>query len=188
MQIEWNNYQHLNFVSLLLGVYQQFKKAVLLYGQQRLWPIVSTTQAGNVGGYTGVALQRPKRERIMAERIQHYMFLNPKPAPPIEVSSYTYYIYFTLSLGNSTHRQNAEDYVNFSWKLHNVLSDPVRKAGKCAFASRDIRKCEVVCEYEGEVVTVEEAKVREESYQEEGKVCALLVFESAGRQIAWVLL
>ena len=121
MQIERNNYQHLNIVSLLFGVYQQFKKVVLLYGQQRLWPIVSTTQAGNVGGYTGVALRRPKREpavefggRIMAERIQYYMFLNPKPAPPIEVSSYTYYIYFMLSLGNSTHRQNAEHYVNFS--------------------------------------------------------------------------
>ena len=59
---------------------------------------------------------------------------------------------------------------------------------KCAFASRDIRKCEVIREYEGEVVTVEEAKAREESYQEEGKICALMVFESASRQIAWVLL
>ena len=116
------------------------------------------------------------------------MFLNPKPAPPIEVSSDTYYIYFMLSLGNSTHRRNAEHYVYFSWKLHDVPSEPVRQAGKCAFASPDIRKCEVICKYEGEVVTVEEAKVREESYQEEGKVCALLVFESAGRQIAWVLL
>ena len=94
MQIERNNHQHLNIVFFLLCVYQHFKKAVLLYGQQRLWPIVSTTQAGNVRGYTGVALQHPKREpavefggRIMAERIQHYMFLNPKSAPPIEVSS-----------------------------------------------------------------------------------------------------
>lgn len=35
----------------------------------------------------------------MAERIQHYMSLNPKPTPPIEVSSYTYsYIYLVLSL------------------------------------------------------------------------------------------
>ena len=195
MQIERNNHQHLNIVSFLLCVYQQFKKAVLLYGQQRLWPIVSTTQAGNVRGYTGVALQCPKREpavefggHIMAERIQHYMFLNPKLAPPVEVSSYRYYIYFMLSLGNSTHRRNAEHYVYFSWKLHDVPSEPVRQAGKCAFASPDIRKCEVICKYEGEVVTVEEAKVRKESYQEEGKVCALLVFESAGRQIAWVLL
>ena len=121
MEIERNNHQHLNIVSFLLCLYEQFKKAVLLYGQQRLWPIVSTTQAGNVRGYTGVALQRPKREpavefggRIMAERIQHYMFLNPKPAPPIEVSSYTYYIYFMLSFGNSTHRRNAEHYVYFS--------------------------------------------------------------------------
>ena len=63
-------------------------------------------------------------------------------------------------------------------------SDPVRKAGKCAFASRDIRKCEIICEYEGEVVTVEEAKAREESYREEGKAYTLMVFDSTGRQIA----
>jgi len=65
-----------------------------------------------------------------------------------------------------------------------VPSDPVRKAGKCPFASRDIKKCEVICEYEGEVLTLEEAKRREEIYREERKVCALMVFESAGRQIA----
>ena len=69
------------------------------------------------------------------------------------------------------------------FKLHDVPSDP-RKAGKCAFASRDIKKCEVICEYEGEVVSIEEARRREENYQEEGKVCALMVLESAGRQIA----
>ena len=63
-------------------------------------------------------------------------------------------------------------------------SDPIRKAGKCAFASRDIKKCEVICEYEGEVLTLEEAKRCEEIYRLEGKVCALMVFESAGRQIA----
>lgn len=65
-------------------------------------------------------------------------------------------------------------------------SDLVRRAGKCAFASRDIKKCEVICEYEGEleVLNLEEAKRREEIYQEEGKVCALMVFESAGRQLA----
>ena len=63
-------------------------------------------------------------------------------------------------------------------------SDLVRRLGKCAFASRDIKKCEVICEYEGEVLNLEEAKRREEIYQEEGKVCALMVFESAGRQLA----
>ena len=68
-------------------------------------------------------------------------------------------------------------------KLHDVPSDPVRKAGKCAFASRDIEKGEVICEYEGELLSEEEAKRREEVYGEEGKVCALMVFESAGRRI-----
>lgn len=62
-------------------------------------------------------------------------------------------------------------------------SDLVRKAGKCAFASRDIRKCRIMCEYEGELLTVEEAKVCKESYREEGKVCTLMVLKSAGRQI-----
>ena len=113
----------------------------------------------------------------MAERIQHYMSINPKPAPPIEVSSYTYHIYLMLSLW--------ELIVGMLFrKLHDVPSDPVRKAGKCAFASRDITKSEIICEYEGELLTVKEAKAHKESYREEGKVCALMVFESAGRQIA----
>jgi len=64
-----------------------------------------------------------------------------------------------------------------------VPSDLVRNAGKCAFASQDIKKCEVICEYE-EVLTLEEVKRHEEIYQEEMKVCALMVFESAGHQIA----
>lgn len=106
MYIEITHYQHLNISSPLNCVCQQFKKAILDYGQQKLWPIASTTKAGNIRGYTGIALQRPRREpavefggRIMAERIQHYMSLNPKPTPPIEVSSYTYsYIYLVLSL------------------------------------------------------------------------------------------
>ena len=62
-------------------------------------------------------------------------------------------------------------------------SDP-RGAGRCAFTSRDTMKCEVICEYEGEVITLDEAKRREDIYREEGKVCALMVLESAGRQIA----
>lgn len=62
-------------------------------------------QAGNIRGYTGIALQRPKREpavefgaHIMAERIEHNMSLNPKPTPPIEASSYTYHIHLILFL------------------------------------------------------------------------------------------
>ncbi|KAJ7382815.1 hypothetical protein OS493_032776 [Desmophyllum pertusum] len=87
----------------------------------------------------------------MAERIQHYMSLDPKPAPPIE--------------------------------LHDVPSDP-RGAGICAFAARDILKSEIICEYEGEVISLEEAKRREIIYQEQGNVCALMVLESKGSQIA----
>lgn len=58
-------------------------------------------------------------------------------------------------------------------------SDP-RKAGKCAFASRDIKKNEIICEYEGEVVDIDESRRRENKYREEGQVCALMVLESAG--------
>lgn len=70
-----------------------------------------------------------------------------------------------------------------SLKLHDVPSDP-RRAGICAFASRDIKKGEIICEYEGELVSVEEAKAREGAYAEQGKACVLMVIESAGRQIA----
>ena len=35
--------------------YQQFKKAVLVHGQQRLWVIATLTQAGNIREYTGIA-------------------------------------------------------------------------------------------------------------------------------------
>ena len=71
----------------------------------------------------------------------------------------------------------------FSLQLHDVPSDP-RGAGICAFASRDIKKNEIICEYEGEVVTKEEARAREMLYREQGKACALMVLESGGRQIA----
>ncbi|KAJ7391460.1 hypothetical protein OS493_018507 [Desmophyllum pertusum] len=69
------------------------------------------------------------------------------------------------------------------YRLHDVPSDP-RGAGICAFASRDIKKSEIICKYEGEVISLEEAKRREHLYQEQGKVCALMVLESKGSQIA----
>jgi len=67
--------------------------------------------------------------------------------------------------------------------LHNVPSDP-RGAGVCAFASRDINKAEVICEYEGEHISLEEAEIREKRYEEGGRPCVLMVIESAGHQIA----
>jgi len=67
--------------------------------------------------------------------------------------------------------------------LHNVPSDP-RGAGVCAFASRDITKAEVICEYEGEHISLEEAEIRGKRYEEEGRPCVLMVIESAGHQIA----
>ena len=71
--------------------------------------------------------------------------------------------------------------------MHNVPSDP-SGAGVCAFASRDINKAEVICEYEGEHISLEEAEIREKRYEEGGRPCALMVIEIAGHQIAWVLI
>lgn len=62
-----------------------------------------------------------------------------------------------------------------------MSSDSVRKAGKCVFVLRDIRKCRIMCEYEGELFIVEEVKVCKESYREEGKVCIFMVLKSVGR-------
>lgn len=66
------------------------------------------------------------------------------------------------------------------FKFYDVLSDFIRKVGKCVFVLWDIKKCEVICEYEGEVLILEEVKRCEEIYWEEGKVCVFMVFESVG--------
>lgn len=67
--------------------------------------------------------------------------------------------------------------------MHAVLADP-RGAGICVFASRDIEMGQVIVEYEGEVISLEEAGEREKRYQRKGKSCAMMVLESAGNQIA----
>ena len=41
-----------------------------------------------------------------------------------------------------------------------MTSDPCG-ARICAFASRDIKKSEIICEYEGEIISHEEAEERE---------------------------
>ena len=62
-------------------------------------------------------------------------------------------------------------------------SDP-RGAGTCAFASRDIEKCEIICEYEGERISLDEAERREALYMERGRPCTLMVIQSGALQIA----
>ena len=54
----------------------------------------------------------------------------------------------------------------------------------CAFASRDIERGEVVVEYEGEVIGLEEAREREKRYEEEERTCTLMFLESRGDQVA----
>ena len=63
--------------------------------------------------------------------------------------------------------------------MYSVPSDPI-----CAFVSLDISKCEVICEYEGEIIPLEEAKKRESLYEKDRKACALMVIDSAGYQIS----
>ena len=50
----------------------------------------------------------------------------------------------------------------------------------CAFASRDVERGEVVVEYEGEVIGLEEAREREKRYEEEERTCTLMFLESRG--------
>ena len=54
----------------------------------------------------------------------------------------------------------------------------------CAFASRDIQKCEIICEFEGEHISLDEAERREALYNEQGRPCTLMVIESGAMQIA----
>ena len=53
----------------------------------------------------------------------------------------------------------------------------------CAFTSRDIERGEVVVEYDGERVEMEEAVRREERYTEEGRPCTLMVIKRARQQV-----
>ena len=48
----------------------------------------------------------------------------------------------------------------------------------------ETEKCEIICEYEGERISVEEAERREALYREEGRPCTLMVIESGALQIA----
>ena len=54
----------------------------------------------------------------------------------------------------------------------------------CAFASRDIRKGEIIYEYKGEVISFQEADRRGKLYEAEGRPCTLMVIESAGHHVA----
>ena len=54
----------------------------------------------------------------------------------------------------------------------------------CAFASREIKKGEIICEYEREVISLQEADRREKQYEAEGRPCTLMVIESAGHHVA----
>ncbi|XP_070545977.1 uncharacterized protein [Ptychodera flava] len=49
-----------------------------------------------------------------------------------------------------------------------------RDAGRCVFLTRDIEAWDVVCEYQGKLISVEESKRREEVYRREGKCPRML--------------
>ena len=72
---------------------------------------------------------------------------------------------------------------NFNTQVHEVPSDP-RGAGKCAFASRDVERGEIIAEYTGEAITLPEAERREAQYLKVGKTCTLMVIEHRGHRLA----
>ena len=47
-----------------------------------------------------------------------------------------------------------------------------------------IEKCEIICEFEGEHISLDEAERREALYCEQGRPCTLMVIESGAMQIA----
>ena len=71
---------------------QQFKKALEQQARSKLGDVKPAVQAAKIRGYSGIRLQRPRRQppiefggQVMRERIAAYKSLNPKPEPPIEV-------------------------------------------------------------------------------------------------------
>ena len=87
--------QQTKFINYYLSFNSNFNKAIAEYAWKKEWEVNSKVRHGKVRGYTGINLRtRPRRQpsvefgaRIMLKRIQHYMSLNIKPNPPIEVSS-----------------------------------------------------------------------------------------------------
>ena len=127
------------------------------------------TKRGGQRGYEGLSIKRaPRRQpgfefggRQMLESIANFMRINPPPLPPIKVILFFFW---------------------HNTKYNYCLYNP-RNAGVCAFTSRDIERGEVVVEYDGERVEMEEAARREERYTEEGRPCTLMVIKRARQQV-----
>ncbi|XP_074610033.1 uncharacterized protein LOC141864198 [Acropora palmata] len=138
--------------------YKQLKKELEQFANSNNWDVRSAVKSGRIRGYSGIQLQRPRR----------------RPA---------------LEFGGRVMLQRLQHYMRENPKpdppieLHEVPSDP-RGAGICAFASRDIQKCEIICEFEGEHISLDEAERREALYSEQGRPCTLMVIESGAMQIA----
>ena len=58
----------------------------------------------------------------------------------------------------------------------------------CAFVSQDIKKGEIIWEYEGEVISLQEADRRKKLYETMGSPFQLMAIESAGHNVAQVFL
>ena len=169
---------------------QQLKKELEQFANSNNWDVRSAVKSGRIRGYSEIQLQRPRRRpalefggRVMLKRLQHYMRENPKPDPPIEVSI------LLFAFPRHKHLSLTNNYYILLTKVLNCIlvnevpSDP-RGAGICAFASRDIQKCEIICEFEGEHISLDEAERREALYSEQGRPCTLMVIESGAMQIA----
>ena len=65
-------------------------------------------------------------------------------------------------------------------KVHQVNTDGERKAGRCAFANREIATGEIVAEYGGEVIDQKTAREREALYHQQGLPPAMFFVETSG--------
>ena len=48
----------------------------------------------------------------------------------------------------------------------------------------ETEKCEIICQYDGEGNSLDEAERREALYSEQGRPCTLIVIESGALQVA----
>lgn len=72
--------------------------------------------------------------------------------------------------------------LTFYLQVCDVKSDGSRRAGRCAFSTRLIRKGEIIVEYGGEVITPQRAAEREPFYEAQGLPPAMFHLKSSGSE------
>jgi len=75
-----------------VSLFSAIQNALEQLARSRLWDVKPAVEAAKIRGYSGIRLQRPRREpaiefggQVMHQGIATYGSLNLKPEPPIEV-------------------------------------------------------------------------------------------------------